>query len=496
MNLASAPRLGRYLARVDAAGAAVDPAAAAFLAALDHLSTAAPTVAAAIVAELRDQRSALKLIASENTSSLAVQLAQGNWLTDKYAEGFPGHRFYAGCENVDVIESEAASLVCELFGAEHAYVQPHSGADANLVAFLAILAARVEAPLLRKLGQTDLAKLGRDDWERLRHAFGSQRLLALDYYAGGHLTHGYRHNLSSRLFDVHTYGVDRTSGLIDLDELRAQALRVRPLILLAGYSAYPRRINFRRMRAIADEVGAVLMVDMAHFAGLVAGKVFTGEDDPVAYADVVTTTTHKTLRGPRGGLVLCRKEFAEHVDRGCPLVLGGPLPHVLAAKAVALREASTPAFRTYAARIVENARALATACLAEGLDVVTGGTDNHLLLLDVARAFGLTGRQAESALRSCGITLNRNALPFDTNGPWYTSGLRLGTPAVTTRGLGPDEMKIVAHLIARVLRATSPEGNSRAHYRLVDEIADEARAGVRQLTDAFPLYPELPIDLM
>jgi len=495
MNLASAPRLGHYLARIDAAGAAVDPAAAAFLAALDHLSTAAPTVGAAIVAELRDQRSALKLIASENTSSLAVQLAQGNWLTDKYAEGFPGHRFYAGCENVDAIESEAASLVCELFEAEHAYVQPHSGADANLVAFLAILATRVEAPLVRKLGQTDLAKLGSDDWERLRHAFGSQRLLALDYYAGGHLTHGYRHNLSSRLFDVHTYGVDRTSGLIDLDELRAQALRVRPLILLAGYSAYPRRINFRRMRAIADEVGAVLMVDMAHFAGLVAGKVFTGEDDPVAYADVVTTTTHKTLRGPRGGLVLCRKELAEHVDRGCPLVLGGPLPHVLAAKAVALREASTPAFRTYAARIVENARALATACLAEGLDVVTGGTDNHLLLLDVARHFGLTGRQAESALRSCGITLNRNALPFDTNGPWYTSGLRLGTPAVTTRGLGPDEMKIVARLIARVLRATSPDGNSRAHYRLVDEIADEARAGVRQLTDAFPLYPELPVDL-
>ena len=193
--------------------------------------------------------------------------------------------------------------------------------------------------------------------------------------------------------------------------------------------------------------------------------------------------------------MLCRKEFAEHVDRGCPLVLGGPLPHVLAAKAVALREASTPAFRAYAARIVENARALATACLAEGLDVVTGGTDNHLLLLDVARPFGLTGRQAESALRSCGITLNRNALPFDTNGPWYTSGLRLGTPAVTTRGLGPDEMRIVARLLARVLRATSPDGNSRAHYRLVDEIADEARAGVRQLTDAFPLYPELPHDL-
>jgi glycine hydroxymethyltransferase len=248
------------------------------------------------------------------------------------------------------------------------------------------------------------------------------------------------------------------------------------------------------MRAIADEVGAVLMLDMAHFAGLVAGKVFTGEDNPVAYADVVTSTTHKTLRGPRGGLVLCRKDFAEHVDRGCPLVLGGPLPHVLAAKAVALREAGTAAFRSYAARIVENARALAAACLSEGLDVVTGGTDNHLLLLDVARTFHLTGRQAESSLRSCGITLNRNALPFDTNGPWYTSGLRLGTPAVTTRGFGPDEMKVIARLIARVVRGTTAEPNSRAQYRLAADVTEKVRAGVRALAEAFPLYPELPAD--
>jgi glycine hydroxymethyltransferase len=495
MDFACAPRLGRYLSRVAAVGTPVDPAAAAVLAALDHLSTVAPSVAEAIAKELRDQRGTLKLIASENTCSLAVQLAQGNWLTDKYAEGFPGHRFYAGCENVDAIESEAALLACELFGAEHAYVQPHSGADANLVAFLAILAARVEAPLARELGQTDLTRLDRDDWEGLRKAFGSQRLLALDYYAGGHLTHGYRHNLSSRLFDVHAYGVDRASGRIDLDALRTQALRVRPLILLAGYSAYPRRIDFARMRAIADEAGAVLMVDMAHFAGLVAGKVFIGEDNPVAYADIVTSTTHKTLRGPRGGLVLCRKAFAEHVDRGCPLVLGGPLPHALAAKAVALREAGTAGFRAYAARIVENARALAAACLAEGLDVVTGGTDNHLLLLDVARTFNLTGRQAESALRACGITLNRNALPFDANGPWYTSGLRLGTPAVTTRGLGLDEMKVIACLVARVVRGTTAEPNSRAQYRLAADLTEEVRAGVGALTEAFPLYPELPADV-
>ena len=490
MNLSRAPRLAGYLARAAADGTAVEPAAVAQLAALDHLAVQAPAIAGAIVDELRDQRATLKLIASENFSSLAVQLAQGTWLTDKYAEGFPGHRFYAGCENVDAIEAEAVKLACELFGAEHAYVQPHSGADANLVAFLAILAARVEAPLARELGQTDFSKWTREQWDRLRSAFGGQRLLALDYYAGGHLTHGYRHNLSSRLFDVHTYGVDPATGLIDLDAVRAQALKVRPLILLAGYSAYPRRIDFARMRAIADEVGAVLMVDMAHFAGLVAGKVFTGSDDPVAHADVVTTTTHKTLRGPRGGLVLCRKAFAEYVDRGCPMILGGPLPHVMAAKAVALREASAPSFRDYARRIVENAQALAAACESEGLHVVTGGTDNHLLLVDVGR-LGLTGRQAEAALRTCNITLNRNALPGDPNGPWYTSGLRLGTPALTTRGLGAGEMATIAQVAARVLRATRPEGDSRAKYVLSPDVAADARAAVSRLTAAFPLYPEL-----
>ncbi len=491
MNLSQAPRLSRLLARAASAGTAIDPAAVAQVAALDHLSAAAPAVAQAIIRELADQRATLKLIASENYSSPAVQLAQANWLTDKYAEGVPGHRFYAGCENIDAIEAEAVRLACALFGAEHAYVQPHSGADANLVAFLAILAARVEAPLARELGQTDAAKLPPAEWDRLRRAFGGQRLLALDYYAGGHLTHGYRHNLSSRLFDVHTYTVDSATGLIDLDALREQALRVRPLILLAGYSAYPRRLDFARLRAIADEAGAVLMVDMAHFAGLVAGQVFTGAEDPVAHADVVTTTTHKTLRGPRGGLVLCRKAFAEHVDRGCPMVLGGPLPHVLAAKAIALREAGTPAFRAYAAQVVENARALAATCQAQDLTVVTGGTDNHLLLLDVGR-LGLTGRQGESALRACGITVNRNALPVDPQGPWYTSGLRLGTPALTTRGLGPREMTTVARAVARVLRTARPDGDSRAKVQLDTAAADEARAIVRSLTEAFPLYPELP----
>src|SRR5207248_2633213 len=275
----------------------------------------------------------------------------------------------------------------------------------------AILSARVQMPLLAELGQDDPSKVSREDWAKVRAALNNQRLLALDYYSGGHLTHGYRHNISSRLFDVYSYGVDRETRLIDLDQVRAQLCEVRPLIFLAGYSAYPRLLNFAKMREMADEVGAVFMVDMAHFAGLVAGKVFTGDCDPVAHAHVVTTTTHKTLRGPRGGMILCTEEFAPWVDKGCPMILGGPLPHVMAAKTVAFHEAATPEFGAYAHKIVENARALAEACLAEGIEVLTGGTDNHLMLLDVAATFGLTGRQAESALRECGITLNRNSLP-------------------------------------------------------------------------------------
>jgi glycine hydroxymethyltransferase len=481
-------------------GRPLESGAVAFYASLDQISTVAPTIAQAIIQELRDQRANLKLIASENYSSLATQLAHANLLTDKYAEGYPQHRFYAGCENVDAIEAEAARLACELFGADHAYVQPHSGADANLVAFLAILSARVQAPILEAMGLDSPAAASREQWASVRAAFGGQRLLALDYYSGGHLTHGYRHNISSQLFDVYTYAVDQASGLIDLDQLRARAREVRPLILLAGYSAYPRRLNFAKMREIADEVGAVFMVDMAHFAGLVAGKVFTGDFDPVPHAHIVTTTTHKTLRGPRGGMVLCSSELAEWVDKGCPAVLGGPLPHAIAAKAVALREASAPAFRDYARRIVENAQALAQACVEQSLHVLTGGTDNHLLLIDVATSFRLTGRQAEAALRECGITLNRNSLPFDTNGPWYTSGLRVGTPAVTTLGMGFEEMQEIAAVIKRVLAGTRPatlaEGRrqgepSRAKYTIDVIAAGEAKGRVHALLDRFPLYPEL-----
>ncbi len=489
--------LAEYLGRAERP----DARFVAYLASLEAVAEVAPSVAASIVRELDDQRHNLKLIASENYSSLATQLAMGNLLTDKYSEGYPSHRFYAGCDNVDAIESFAAEQACKLFGAEHAYVQPHSGADANLIAYWAILSARVETPALEKLGETNLSKLTQAQWSALRERLGGQRLLGLDYYSGGHLTHGYRNNVSARMFDAFSYGVDPKTLLLDYDAIERQARELKPLILLSGYSAYPRSIDFRRMRAIADEVGAVLMVDMAHFAGLVAGKVFTGDFDPIAHAHVVTTTTHKTLRGPRGGLILCRREFAEAVDKGCPMVIGGPLPHVMAAKAVALTEALRPEFARYAAKIVENARALAKACVEEGLAVTTGGTDNHLFLIDVARS-GLTGRQAESALRECGVTLNRNSLPFDANGPWYTSGLRVGTPAVTTLGMGEPEMKRIAGIIARVIKNVKaaagerPGTTSKAKYTVSEEARSEARASVKLLLDRFPVYPELDLGFL
>ena len=453
----------------------VDNGTAAYLANLTATAQVAPALAKAIVQELADQRSHLKLIASENYCSLSTQLTMGNLLTDKYAEGFTHSRFYAGCDNVDAIEDYACAQARQLFGVDHAYVQPHSGADANLVAYWAILSARVIAPALAKLGEANPSKLSVADWNLVRAQAGRQRLLGLDYYSGGHLTHGYRHNVSAQMFEAHSYQVSRSTGLIEYDEIERQALELRPLILLAGYSAYPRKIDFRRMREIADKAGSVLMVDMAHFAGLVAGGVFQGDFSPIPFAQVITTTTHKTLRGPRGGAVFCTKEFAEYVDKGCPMVLGGPLPHVMAAKGVAFTEANRPEFRAYAQAVAANAQALAAACLAEGLVVPTGGTDNHLLLIDV-RPFGLSGRQAESAVRRCGITLNRNSLPFDPNGPWYTSGLRVGTPAVTTLGMGPAEMKEIAAVLKLILShteaeevketAAKPAGRSQAKFTI------------------------------
>ncbi|MFP4418450.1 MAG: glycine hydroxymethyltransferase [Chitinispirillaceae bacterium] len=476
----------------------------AYLANLSAVASVAPAIAESTIKELRDQRSNLKLIASENYCSLATQLAMGNLLTDKYAEGFPMHRFYAGCGNVDDIEAYACEQACLLFGCEHAYVQPHSGADANLIAYWAILSARVESPALEELGQTNPSKLSQQEWNKLRERIGNQRLLGMDYYSGGHLTHGYRHNVSAQMFDAYTYGVNKETGLLDYDAIEAQAKEIKPLILLAGYSAYPRAIDFKRMRAIADSVGAVLMVDMAHFAGLVAGGVFKGNYNPIPHAHVVTTTTHKTLRGPRGGMVLSTRELAEHVDKGCPLVIGGPLPHVMAAKAIALTEANRPEFKTYAQNILDNARTLAQACVDEGMDVATGGTDNHLMLIDV-RSFGLTGRQAESALRDCGVTLNRNSLPYDPNGPWYTSGLRIGTPATTTLGMGAEEMKEIASIIKLVLEntkaATIESGEnagklSKARYSTEAGIKKEASRRTAALLERFPVYPQLDLQML
>ncbi|MFI6446923.1 glycine hydroxymethyltransferase [Kitasatospora sp. NPDC050543] len=474
-------------------------ASAAFRSALDVVRQVEPRVADAIGAEIEDQRASLKLIASENYASPAVLLAMGNWLSDKYAEGTVGRRFYAGCRNVDTVESLAAEHARALFGAEHAYVQPHSGIDANLVAFWAVLSQRVESPALRHAQVRQVNDLSEQDWAQLRGELGNQRMLGMSLDTGGHLTHGFRPNISGKMFEQRSYGTDPATGLIDYDALRATAREFRPLILVAGYSAYPRLVNFRLMREIADEVGATLMVDMAHFAGLVAGKVLTGDFDPVPHAQIVTTTTHKSLRGPRGGMVLCDGELAEHVDRGCPMVLGGPLSHVMAAKAVAFAEARRPEFQDYARRVVDNAAALAEGLLRRGANLVTGGTDNHLVLADVS-GYGLTGRQAEAALLDAGIVTNRNAVPQDPNGAWYTSGVRLGTPALTTRGLGAAEMDEIAGLIDSVLRATTPAAGSagvpsKAQYVLDEALREGTAKRAADLLAGFPLYPGIDLAL-
>ncbi len=463
--------------------------------ALEIIASVEPRIAEATRKELADQRGSLKLIASENYASPAVLLTMGTWLSDKYAEGTIGHRFYAGCQNVDTVEALAAEHARELFGAPYAYAQPHSGIDANLVAFWSILAHRIESPALAELGAKSVNDLSEAEWETLRAALGNQRLLGMSLDAGGHLTHGFRPNISGKMFYQQQYGTDPETGLLDYDVVAAKAREFRPLILVAGYSAYPRRVNFAKMREIADEVGATLMVDMAHFAGLVAGKVFTGEEDPIPFAHVTTTTTHKSLRGPRGGLVLAQEEYAPSVDRGCPMVLGGPLSHVMAAKAVALAEARQPAFRDYAHKVADNAKSLADGFLSRGANLVTGGTDNHLVLLDVT-SFGITGRQAESALLDAGVVTNRNSVPADPNGAWYTSGVRLGTPALTTRGFGHDEFDRVAQLIIEVLTHTTAGTNkagapSQATYHLADGVADRVRGASAELLDKHPLYPGL-----
>ena len=409
------------------------------LAPLAHVD---PTIAALIKREVARQEHGLELIASENFCSLAVLEAMGSALTNKYAEGLPKKRYYGGCEVVDEVEQLAIDRAKQLFGAEHANVQPHSGAQANMAAYLAVA----------KPGDT---------------------LLGLALPHGGHLTHGSPVNFSGTLFRAVAYGVREDTGRIDYDQLRDVARMERPRIIVGGGSAYARIIDFAAMRAVADEVGAVLVVDMAHFAGLVAGGVYPS---PVPHAPIVTSTTHKTLRGPRGGLILCNSELSKAVDKQVfPGTQGGPLEHVIAAKAVSFLEALQPEFKTYAAEVVKNARALAAALLKRGYAIVSGGTDSHLMLVDL-RPKGLTGKDAEQLLDRAGITVNKNTIPGDPQSPFVTSGIRLGTSALTTRGFGEGEMERVAELIDTVLTKRD------------DETVARIKKEVRELADAFPLY--------
>ncbi len=402
-----------------------------------------PEIFATVQREVERQRQGLELIASENFVSPAVLEAMGSVLTNKYAEGYPGKRYYGGCEFVDRAESLARDRAKALFGAEHANVQPHSGSQANLAAYFAFL----------KPGD---------------------KILGMDLAHGGHLTHGSPVNFSGQLFQVAAYGVREEDGRVDMDALRETALRERPKMIVAGTSAYPRELPFAEFAEVATEIDAVLMVDMAHIAGLIAAGVHAS---PVPHSDVITTTTHKTLRGPRGGLILCRERHAKAIDKSVfPGTQGGPLMHVIAAKAVALREAQSEEFRSYAQQVIANARALGEALADQGYQLVADGTDTHLLLIDL-RNTELTGKDAAEMLEGARITVNKNTVPFETRSPFVTSGIRIGTSAVTTRGMAADEMRAIASMIDRVLR----DGGSESVLRAV-------RADVSSMCAAFPLY--------
>jgi glycine hydroxymethyltransferase len=405
-----------------------------------------PALAGIIRREIERQNTTVQLIASENFTSPAVLEAQGSVLTNKYSEGYPGRRYYGGNYVVDDAENLARDRALELFGSEHANVQPHSGANANMAAFLAVLEP-------------------------------GDKVMGMRLDQGGHLTHGSPVNFSGRLYDFVAYGVDDETEMLDYDAIRDLAKRESPKMIIAGATAYPRIIDFEAFRSIADDVGALLLVDAAHIAGLIAGGA---HPSPFTLADIVTLTTHKTLRGPRAGAILCKSDFATAVDKAVfPGLQGGPLMHVVAAKAVAFHEASRPEFRTYAAGIVANARSLADALAAEGFRIVSGGTDNHLLLVDL-RPFGVTGKVAQEALDRAGITCNKNAIPNDPEKPFVTSGLRLGTAAVTTAGMGPEQMGEIASMIGAVLRAPAD-----------DRLGSDVRARAVRLCSQFTPYPQL-----
>ncbi|WP_419466031.1 serine hydroxymethyltransferase [Alteribacter salitolerans] len=410
---------------------------------LAHVKKQDNDVFQAMDKELKRQRDNIELIASENFVSEAVMEAQGSVLTNKYAEGYPSKRYYGGCEHVDVVEDIARERAKRLFGAEHVNVQPHSGAQANMAVYYTVL----------DHGDT---------------------VLGMNLSHGGHLTHGSPVNFSGKQYNFVEYGVDKENQVIDYDDVLAQAKEHRPKMIVAGASAYPRKIDFAKFREIADEVDALLMVDMAHIAGLVAAGL---HQNPVPHADFVTTTTHKTLRGPRGGMILCKEEFGKKIDKAIfPGLQGGPLMHVIAAKAVALGEALGDEFTGYAKQVVDNAAALAESLTEQGIDLVSRGTDNHLVLLDL-RKLGITGKIAEEALDEVRITTNKNTIPFDPESPFVTSGLRIGTAAVTSRGFGVDEMKEIGKIMATVLK--SPDK---------DEVLEAARNQVAELTSRFPMY--------
>ena len=413
---------------------------------MSFLAKQDPNIKAVIDQELMRQRDKLEMIASENIVSQAVMEAQGSVLTNKYAEGYPGKRYYGGCENVDVVETLAIERAKRLFGAEHANVQPHSGSQANFAVYFAML----------KPGDT---------------------IVGMNLSHGGHLTHGSPVNVSGTYFNVVPYGVNAETQQIDYDEFRKIVLESKPKLIIAGGSAYSRQIDFKKMADVAHEVGAIFMVDMAHFAGLVAAGL---HPNPVEYADIVTTTTHKTLRGPRGGMILCKEEYAKAIDKSVfPGIQGGPLMHVIAAKAVAFGEALQPEFKEYAEQVIKNAKVLAAELMAKGLTIVSGGTDTHVMLVDV-RNTGLTGKEAEHLLDEIGITANKNTIPFDPASPFVTSGVRLGTPALTTRGLKEDDMKEIADIIAVVLQ--NPEDTAKHQ---------DAAKRVAALCEKYPLYPNL-----
>lgn len=475
-----------------------DLAAIAYVSAIDHLLKTFPSVGQGILNELKSQRSRLKMIASENYSSLSVQLAMGNLLTDKYCEGSPFKRFYSCCENIDAIEWECVETAKELFGADCAMVQPHSGADANLLAVMSILAHKFQTPIVQRLGHKSINDLSEQEFLMLKEELASLVCLGPSLNSGGHLTHGaVRVNLMSRLMRCVPYHVNPETERFDYAEIAQLCQKHKPAILIAGYSAYSRRLNFAKFKEIADQCGAVLWVDMAHFAGLIAGGVLVGEENPVPYADILTTTTHKTLRGPRGGLLLATKEYEQVINRACPMMMGGPLPHVIAAKTVALKEASTVDFKKYSHQVVDNARKLADIFQKEGIRVLTGGTDNHMLILDLT-SLGITGRLAEDALSSVGIAVNRNSIPSDAVGKWDTSGVRLGSSALTTLGMKETEMEEVANIVVKVLRniaASSHSDNSLNEVKgeLPEHILQESRERVSDLLSRFPLYPEIDL---